>query len=211
MRVRLLLCALLSWLACFVVLSRSGSWTLFAFVGVLLAALTFLLDARSRPLLRPSSEALMVGLSGGLAMVVLTHAAYALVGAIVPSVRPATLSLLSLLNVAGFSSAVCAGLIVVIASCEEVLFRGPLWVAPAFRDQARLRWPRPAEWASLVAFAVLYALTTAPLGSPLLVLCAFACGTVWGSARIATASIIAPILMHVIWDLGVLLVWPLSA
>jgi membrane protease YdiL (CAAX protease family) len=42
------------------------------------------------------------------------------------------------------------------------------------------------------------------------VLCAFVCGTVWATLRVATGSIVVPILAHVLWDLGVLLVWPLA-
>jgi membrane protease YdiL (CAAX protease family) len=47
-------------------------------------------------------------------------------------------------------------------------------------------------------------------GSFLLVACAFACGAVWGTLRVATGSLAAPIVAHVVWDLGVLLVWPVA-
>jgi membrane protease YdiL (CAAX protease family) len=78
--------------------------------------------------------------------------------------------------------------------------------------------PRQERWwhrvvrddgVQIVAFAAVYALAALPLGSSLLVLCAFLCGVVWGGLRSATGSLVVPILTHVIWDLGVLVVWPL--
>jgi len=125
-------------------------------------------------------------------------------------VRANTLELLSLLNVVGFSPSARAALIVVIASCEEVLFRGLLPGSTSAASQA-LRAPRAREFGALVLWSLVYALTTVPLKSPLLVLCAFICGTIWGTLRVGTGSILVPILAHVLWDLGVLLVWPLTS
>ena len=48
------------------------------------------------------------------------------------------------------------------------------------------------------------------LGSLLLVVCAFVCAIVWGIMRLASGSLVAPIVAHVLWDLGVLVVWPLA-
>jgi membrane protease YdiL (CAAX protease family) len=144
-------------------------------------------------------------------MVVLTHLAYGWLSALIPGVHEATRALLKLLNVVGFTPAERAGLIVVIASCEELLFRGPLPALVASKARPAWRWPVRSEVTRLLAFAAVYALTTVPLGSPLLVVCAFACGSVWGTLRIASGSLVAPILTHVIWDLGVLLIWPLAS
>ena len=205
---RLLLLSLVAWSVCFVVLRQTGNWLPFAFVGVALVA--FVLAARTLPLalLPLTPRALAVGALAGTLMVVLTHAAYAVLGNLIPSVRPATGELLALLNVVGFSRVERASLIVVIASCEEVLFRGPgSGVSAGF---TRAHWPVRGEWSRLLLLAAVYALTTAPLGSPLLVGCALLCGTLWGILRVATGSVTVPILTHVIWDLGVLLLWPLS-
>ena len=141
-------------------------------------------------------------------MVLLTHLAYGWLSALFPAVRSGTFDLLSLLDVAGVPPPARAALIVVIASCEEVLFRGLL--PGSLRDEPpKLRWPVAGEFGGLVLWAAVYALTTVPLASALLVLCGFVCGTFWGMLRIATGSVLVPILAHVIWDLGVLLVWPL--
>ena len=49
----------------------------------------------------------------------------------------------------------------------------------------------------------------ATLESGLLILCAFGCAVLWGGLRVATRSLVVPIIAHVVWDLGILVVWPL--
>lgn len=203
---RLLVFALSAWTLCFVVLQRLGTWTPFAFVGLALATLAVSRGVVPRSLLRPTLARATVGLAAGALMVVGTHLTYRAVVTFAPPVAGATRQLLVLLNVAGFSSAARALLIVLIASCEEVIFRGLLPVGSSLPH-----WPTSRQLTRIVAFAGVYALTTLPLGSPLLVLCALACGSLWGFIRVATGSLVAPLLAHVVWDLGVLLVWPLAA
>jgi uncharacterized protein len=207
---RFLVLALVTWTLCFVVLQHLGTWTPFAFVGLLLATLAVSRRVVPRSLLRPSVARTAVGLAGGAMMVVATHLAYRAVVTCAPPVAGATRELLILLNVVGFSPAVRALLIVLIASCEEVLFRG-LLPFPATARSSLPHWPSLRQLGQIVAFAAVYALTTLPLGSALLLLCAFACGSLWGLMRVATGSLVVPLLAHVVWDLGVLLVWPLTA
>jgi membrane protease YdiL (CAAX protease family) len=207
---RLWVCALCAWTLCFVVLQRLGTWTPFAFVGVMLVGVAVSRNVVPRALLRPSLALTTVGLAGGALMVFGTHLAYRGLVAFAPPVAGATRHLLSLLNVAGFSPAVRALLIVLIASCEELIFRGLLPTsAPLGKSLPHL--PSSRELTQIVAFAGVYAFTTLPLGSPLLVLCALACGSLWGFMRVATGSLVAPVLAHVVWDLGVLIVWPITA
>lgn len=202
--------AILGWLFCFIVLARLGSWTPFALVGVLLVLLAFQSSAVSLAQFRPRGQSLLIGVSAGVLMVLGTHLAYAWLSSLYLGVRSATRELFSLLNVEGFSPPARTALIVVIASCEEVLFRGLL---PGLRgaEPRGLRWPLPREVRIVVGWSVTYALTTVPLASPLLVMCAFVCGTIWGTLRVVTGSILVPMLAHVLWDLGVLLVFPLSS
>lgn len=202
--------ALVTWALCFVVLERLGTWTPFAFVGVFLATLAVAQRAVPRSLLRPTLARTVVGLAGGALMVVGTHLAYRAVVAFAPQVAGTTRQLLVLLNVAGFSPAVRALLIVLIASCEEVLFRGLLPIS-ATAGSSLPHLPSRRELAQILVFAAVYAFTTLPLASALLILCAFACGSLWGLMRVATGSLVVPLLAHVLWDLGVLLIWPLTA
>ncbi|HYP77785.1 MAG TPA: CPBP family intramembrane glutamic endopeptidase [Polyangiaceae bacterium] len=202
--------ALLSWLVCFAVLAQLGTWTPFAFVGVLLVVLALRSSALPVRQFRPSRHSLLIGVGAGVLMVILTHLSYGWLCAIFPGVRAGTSELLSLLNVVGFSPPARAALIVVIASCEEVLFRG-LLPGSARGSPRPIQAPQAREFGAIAAWSAIYALTTIPLRSALLVLCAFVCGTLWGTLRVATRSVLVPILAHVLWDLGVLLVWPLPS
>jgi len=207
---RLTLIALAAWVLCFAILARWGTWLPFAFAGAILTVLMLRTGAVATRSLRPSVRRVAAGVLGGALMVLLTHAAYAAVSVLVPSVLPATRELFWLLNVEGFSAAERATLIVVIASCEEVLFRGPLLGSVLVdEDLAKWRFKQP-KLLRIFAFAAAYALVTLPLASPLLMLCAFVCGSIWGALGVAAGSLTVPILVHALWDLGVLIVWPLT-
>ena len=202
--------ALLAWFLSFAILARYGTWSTFAVVGVVLTIVLLRVRAVPLALLRPSGANVSTGLLVGLVMVVGTHWVYGWLSALVPGVRVSMGQLLQLLNVAGFSASQRASLVVLIASCEEVLFRGSL-PGDSKRAALTLRAPNGRELARVICLAAFYAGTTAPLGSALLASCAFLCGTLWGALRITTRSLVAPVLAHVVWDLGVLLVWPLLA
>lgn len=209
-RLGMLALATLAWAVGFAALARLGTWTPFALAGPALAVAALLFGAVSAAALRPSPWTVGSGLFVGVVMVVLTRVAYAVVAPRLPWARSATSELLDLLNVGGFSLAARAGLIAVIATSEEVLFRGALPSSHAARGRPRLLGSARADLARVVIFAAGYALPTLVLGSPLLVVCAFVCALVWGSLRLASGSLVAPIVAHVIWDLGVLVVWPLA-
>jgi len=199
------------WVACFAVLARTGTWLPFAFSGVTLVAVGVFVRAVPVGLLWASPRRVAAGLVSGGVMVLLTHLAFALLVAGVPGIRYATLELFDLLNVIGFSPTERTALIVLVASCEELIFRGPLLdLAPRPAERS---WRRPTrqELVRVASFAAAYALTTVPLASPLLVLCALLCGSLWGLMTVVSSSLTVPLLAHVIWDLGVLVVWPLSA
>jgi membrane protease YdiL (CAAX protease family) len=197
--------SLLTWFACFFLLRQLGTWVQFAVAGPALAAAVLAIDAETRALLRASYRDVAVGIGAGMTMVALTHAAFFIVSAWVPEVRASTAWLLHFVDVAGFPPALRTGLIVVIASSEEVIFRGAqLGVSGrgglANRDVLRI-----------IGLSAAYAASMISLGSALLVACAFACGCVWAALRVATRSLVTAIVAHVLWDLGVLIVWPLIA
>jgi hypothetical protein len=200
---------LASWLCGFALLYRSGTWAPFAFSGAALAAAAIGTDDAVRALLRPSLGKVAAGVAAGLLLVAATHAGFAIASRWLPALRAATGRLFVLLEVGGFAQGERAALIVLIASCEEVIFRG------ALLGRAEPPWPpwtwrlARGEWLRLAAFAALYALAMATLGSWLLLLVGFACALAWGWLRLATRSLVPPILAHVTWDLGVLVLWPL--
>ena len=202
--------AVVAWFGSFAVLARLGTWTTFAVIGVALSVPLIWLQIVPATRLAPNRLNVGIGLGSGLLMVVLTHLAYRWLSSLVPGVGAATLRLMGLLNVSGFSAGARSSLIVLIASCEEVLFRGAL-PDRGVRRSLPLNPLSNRELRGVVGLAALYALATAPLGSPLLALCALLCGSLWGILALATGSLVAPVLAHVVWDLGVLIVWPLLA
>lgn len=207
-RAAVLAAGTVAWLIGFAVLSRTGSWITFAVTGIVIASVAIATGAVPRMLLRPTLRTVTAGIAGGLCMVGLTHASYALVTPRIPAAAAASTELFALLRVSGFAVTVRAVLIVLIATCEEIMFRGTM---PTGRDRATATAgaTAAATAATVTAFALLYAAATVTLGSPLLVLVAFLCGMAWGFMRVASASLVVPILAHVVWDLGVLVIWPL--
>jgi membrane protease YdiL (CAAX protease family) len=202
--------AVVLWLVCFAVLLRFGTWAPFVVCGTALAGLTLWCDAAARALLRQTHwQALAVGLASGLLMVGLTHVGFALLTRLSPALHAEVVRMFALLRVADFPKAMSAGLIAVIASCEEVIFRGALLGPPARRGTPWSRALDRAAYARIVALAVAYAAAMGTSGSPLLVAWALVCGLLWGALRLVTHALIAPIAAHVVWDLGVLIVWPL--
>ena len=209
-RLLLLALAVAAWLASFTLLVRLGTWAGFTLAGTGLAALSLRFDPGLPALLRPSLPKVAIGLLVGAATVVLTHAAYAVVTVPLPEIKTATLGLYALLNGSGFTPVAQGGFVVVVATCEEILFRGGLAGSGQGTGhgclQGLLNWRglRP-----VLLLAACYAVATLPLGSFLLAVCAFLCGTAWGALRVATRSLVSPIVAHIVWDLAILLAWPL--
>jgi CAAX protease family protein len=210
-RLAMLALAAAAWLAGFAILPRLASWTSFAIAGPALTGLALSTDPETRALLRPSFLNVALGLGVGLLMAALTHVAFAAVTPFLPQALTATERLFELLQVGNFTPAARAGLIVVVATCEDVIFRGALAGRSRGRDDAPLHRPGRDDLRRVVFLAAVYALATITLGSGLLVICAFGCAIVWGMLRVATRSLVTPIVAHVVWDLFVLVVWPLVA
>jgi membrane protease YdiL (CAAX protease family) len=201
--------ALVGWLACFAVLRRLGTWTPFALVGPVLAVLAITMDAKARPLLTPSFQKVGVGVTAGLCMAALTHGGLSVVEKVFPRISTDTVRLFELMNVGSFSPGARAALIVLIASSEEVIFRGALLVTSIERGGGTFHRVDVPALRTIIVLALFYAAATTTLGSALLVLTAFGCAVVWGWLRVATRSLVAPILAHLVWDMGVLVLWPL--
>jgi len=210
-RLAMLALAAVAWLAGFAALPRLGSWTSFAIAGPALTVLALSTDPETRALLRPSFLNVALGLGVGLLMAALTHGAFAAMTPFLPQALTATARLFDLLQVGNFTPATRASLIVVVATCEDVLFRGALAGRSRGRDDAALHRPGRDDLLRVISLSAVYALATMTLGSSLLVMCAFGCAVVWGLLRVATRSLVTPIVSHVVWDLFVLVVCPLVA
>lgn len=101
-----------------------------------------------------------------------------------------------LLDHARFGSLVLVLVITVVNGvAEELFFRGALYAAI------------PQRWTVTVT-TVVYTLTTVVTGVPLLVLAALCLGLVCGLQRRVTGGVLGPIITHVTWSGGMLLLLP---
>jgi membrane protease YdiL (CAAX protease family) len=94
------------------------------------------------------------------------------------------------------SLALVAVLTAVNAVAEELYFRGALYSAVGRRHAVAIT-------------TVVYALTTAGAGIPLLVLAAAALGLLTALQRRVTGGILGPVITHLTWSLGMLFLLPL--
>ncbi len=78
---------------------------------------------------------------------------------------------------------------------EELFFRGALFAA--------IGRHRPVFWSTAI-----YTLTTVATGNVMLVFSALCLGLVVGLQRRVTGGVLAPIITHVTWSLGMLLILP---
>lgn len=132
-----------------------------------------------------------VALGSGLLAVFL---AGAVVVAHVPVLREPVLDLLDHARI-GSLPAVLA-ITILNGVVEELYFRGALHAALPAR--------RAVVWGTL-----LYALPAVGTGVPLLVVAALAMGLVTGLQRRATGGVLGPIIIHITWSAGMLLLLPI--
>jgi len=208
-RIIIFVLAVMAWLIGFVLLLRFGTWLSFAILGPALAAMAIAIDPGARRLLRPSVMRVGLGLAAGSLMVMVTHVAFSwLIGA-VPEMGIVAIRLYELLQLGSPSSILHVGLIAAIAGSEEVIFRGALLGQAAQGNSKVVQSPTSSERIGVTTSAIGYALAMLSLGSELLVVCAFGCAIAWGGLRVISRSLVVPIVAHVVWILGVLVVWPL--
>jgi membrane protease YdiL (CAAX protease family) len=168
-------------------------------LGVILAVL--LVDgARVRELLRPSRRVVFVGLGAGLIMAGLTHLGWALVVLLLPSLQPPVAELFALFWSPPGPVAQLHWLLVIVVA-EELLWRG-LWPTLV---EARSR-----PWLGTTVVVAVYAIGQSGSGSPLVVALAIGCGVVWLVLRMWTRSLWPPLLTHILWNLLVLVWFPLE-
>jgi membrane protease YdiL (CAAX protease family) len=197
----LALASVLVWLAAAWSAAQLGIWTAMGGAAILLGAAVVLLDRRgSTALLRPSPRLVLMGAAAGGAMAVATHVIYPWLSRDVPLVATETARLYAAFRAP--SRGVAALLLAPIVLGEELVWRGAVQTALARRLGA---------WGSVVPAAVLYALGHAPIGSPLLVAVALGCGLVWSALRAATESLVPGLTAHLLWDVLVLLWFPLDS
>jgi membrane protease YdiL (CAAX protease family) len=123
-----------------------------------------------------------------------------------PWLPGATRGLYGLLNSAGYAPATLGLLVVVMSVSEEVAWRGRALSGPAAGpdrlDRAGLR--------RVAAVALLYGAASLTSGSLVLFALSAGCGLAWGLLRVAGRSLWPAVVAHALWDLAVLVWWPLA-
>lgn len=188
------------WSAAAASAGRIGVWLALGGTATALGLAVFVLDrSRFRDLLRPSPRLGLLGVAVGVAMAAATHLVYPVLARLVPFIASDAAGLYDAFR--SPSRVVAALALAPVILGEELVWRGA--VQDAFVRRLGL-----AGGVLLAAGA--YALALAPLGSPILVLAALLCGLLWGALRIATGSLLPPLLAHLVWDALVLLWLPLD-
>ncbi len=164
----------------------------------LAVAVVLAFRSRLRMWFAPQARLVAVGLVAGAVQAAATHVAYAYVGPLLPAMKEQVLSLYSVMET-GIGPVVALPIIVTTIIVEEMVWRGAL--LEGSND-------RVAKWAALSV--VLYAIAQLGLGSWALALTALACDVVWTAMRHITGSLTAPVVMHLVWSLSVLVFVPLE-
>ena len=194
---RIALLATSVWMLAAAFAGRAGLWLAIGSVAVLLGIVVVAGDPGVRARLRPSGRLILVGVAAGGCMVAVTYGLSPVLR-VAPSLEHELQRLYSAFSAAGRRTALMTLGPVIVG--EEVVWRGAVQGALEHRVSAR---------AAAVLSAVVYALAHAPIGSPLLVLTALACGIVWAALRAVTGSLVPSLVSHALWDVVVLVAFPL--
>ncbi|MBK8482161.1 MAG: CPBP family intramembrane metalloprotease [Proteobacteria bacterium] len=189
-----------AWLAAAAVTGPLGIWPAIGGAAVALG-LAVLLFERPAPLalLQPSPRLMLLGATAGGLMAGATYLLYPLLARSLPFIASDTMQLYAAFRRPSLVVASVALVPVILG--EELVWRGVVQAALVQRLGA---------WRGVALAAVVYALVHTPLGSPVLVAAAFFCGLAWGTLRATTASLVPPLVAHLLWNALVLLWLPLD-
>jgi membrane protease YdiL (CAAX protease family) len=186
------------WIVAAVAARVAGIWAAIGGAAIGLGVAVSALDRnRARQLLRPSAGLFAVGAAAGGAMTAVTHLLYPEVARHVPSVAADVATLYAAFRAP--SPAVAAIVLAPVVVGEELVWRGVVQGALVGRFGRR---------GGVLLAAAAYALAHAAIGSPLLVVVALLCGIAWGALRVASKSLLPPLVAHLVWDATVLLWLP---
>ncbi len=167
----------------------------------LLVAIAFVHRDRLRSWFALDGRGLAIGLAGGLLQAGLTHAGYHLVAVRIPAIRQQVVALYELMGT-GMGPMRALPIVVLAIVVEELVWRGVAFDTPTGSEGT---WIRRG-----LLSALLYTAAQAGSGSWALAATAFVCGWVWWGARVWGKSLTAPVLMHLVWSLVVLVFLPLE-
>lgn len=200
-RAFLALACVAAWIIAAASAVRFGIWLAMGGVAIALGVGVLLLDRpTTRAQLRPSPGPILLGATVGALMAAATYLLYPLFDRMLPLIARDTARLYS--EFRGPSLLVASLALAPVILGEELVWRSVV-------QSALVRRLGPALGVTLAA--CVYALAHAPLGSPVLMFAALACGLCWGTLRAATNSLVPSVVAHLVWDLVVLFVRPISS
>jgi membrane protease YdiL (CAAX protease family) len=177
-----------------------GIWPAIGSVALILGALMIIFErTECQKLLRPSWREVALGVIVGGAMTLATHLMYPVVVGVVPQVSADTAHLYAAFRTPSlWVTTLCLGPVIL---GEELVWRG-LVQTKLTRRFGTIK----GVWLA----AAIYTMVQIPVGSPVLLLTAFACGLMWGALRARTGSLVPVLVAHILWDVVILLWVPLN-
>lgn len=159
----------------------------------------------ARPVVRsnlkpPTAASLIAGLAVGLFMSLATWWLYPVSVSVFPPIQTEVETLYALLRQAPGPVRALPLLFLVVAA-EELVWRG---VAIDLFSKSF------GPWRAMLFSALLYVLPQLALRSPLLIIVAFLCGLLWGSLRVQTRGLAAPLIAHLVWNILVFVMYPVG-
>lgn len=190
----------LVWLTAAISARWLGIWVAVGSTAVVLGLTVLRVDrAALTARLRPTARLVLLGATAGVVMAAATYLLYPLATRLLPFIATDTARLYAVFRAP--SPAIAAVALVPIIVGEELVWRGAVQAALARRF---------GPWGGAALAATVYALVLIPLGSPVLVAAALCAGFAWAALRTASASLVPPIIAHLLWDALVLLSLPLQ-
>lgn len=181
--------------------SSLGLWLAIGSTAVFLGVVASYLEGRALiASLRFEPVPLAKGAVVGLGMIVATKLIFTPLAVAVPALVSETRALYGAFGEIGPWAAFV--LLPLVVAGEEIVWRGLVYNALS----------RRMKWTSVVLVGTaLYCLAHAPVGSPVLVLACLCVGICWNALRYWTDSLAAVFVAHMLWDISILILWPLVA
>jgi uncharacterized protein YbjT (DUF2867 family)/membrane protease YdiL (CAAX protease family) len=196
----LAIACVVTWLGAVVAARPVGMWLAIGTASVLLGAATLAFDGpATRAVARPNAARVLLGAGIGVAMAAATHLLYPWFARFLPFVAEDTAALYAAFRAPSPTIAALAVLPVIVG--EELVWRGVVHAALVRRF---------GPVVGLGACALVYGLVLLPLGAPTLAFVAMACGLAWGLLRAWTGSLVPPLVAHLVWNVVVLVAFPLA-
>ncbi|HSJ14398.1 MAG TPA: CPBP family intramembrane glutamic endopeptidase [Longimicrobiales bacterium] len=190
----LALAGALAWIAATIAAEWLGVWPAIGGAALLLAIIVLAFDREAaRILLKLRPEHFVVGFVTGFLMAAATILIYLPLSRIAPVIAADAAGLYDAFR--GLSPILAILALAPVVLGEELVWRGVV-------QTALMR--RAGTVAGVLLSAAAYSLAQAPLGSAILMLVAFGCGLIWSLLRLATGSLIPPLVAHLVWSLVVL-------